>query len=114
MPEWLETDWLLGHFGKQRKRAVERYLEFVKAGKGLESISLQAVCRQRSAELKEITRLERRPLSNSLRGYFSSNRSRAESMAAAYKSGNFTLQEIADYCDSHYSTVSRLVNSLPP
>ena len=67
-----------------------------------------------TAELKEITRLERRPLSNSLRGYFSSNRSRAESMAAAYKSGNFTLQEIAEYCDSHYSTVSRLVNSLPP
>ena len=132
VPEWLETDWLLSHFGKQRKRAVERYVEFVKAGKGLESIwddkkhpgilgdevFIESVYKQYvdngTAELKEFTRLERRPLGNSLRGYFSSNRSREEGMAAAYKSGNFTLQEIADYCDLHYSTVSRLVNSLHP
>lgn len=37
-PEWLETDWIPGHFGKQRKRAVTRYIEFVRAGKGLESV----------------------------------------------------------------------------
>ena len=37
-PEWLETDWILGHFGEQRKRAVTRYIEFVREGKGLESV----------------------------------------------------------------------------
>ena len=35
-PEWLETDFIPGHFGKQRIRAVTRYIEFVSAGKGLE------------------------------------------------------------------------------
>jgi len=37
-PEWLETDWILGHFGKQRKRSVTRYIEFVREGKGLEAV----------------------------------------------------------------------------
>jgi putative transposase len=29
---WLETDWLLGQFGKSRKRAIEDYREFVNQG----------------------------------------------------------------------------------
>jgi len=130
VPEWLETDWLLSHFGKQRRRAVERYVEFVKAGKGLESIwdekkhpgilgdevFIEAIYKQYvdhgTVELREITRLERRSLGQSLEEYFNGNSDRSECMAAAYKSGNFTLQEIADYCELHYSTVSRLVNSV--
>ena len=39
-PEWLETDFVLGHFGKQRKRAVTRYIDFVRAGKGLSLIHI--------------------------------------------------------------------------
>ncbi|MEZ0174379.1 MAG: transposase [Candidatus Reddybacter sp.] len=35
---WLETDWLLSQFGKQRKRAREKYTDFVRAGIGLPSI----------------------------------------------------------------------------
>ena len=35
-PDWLETDWILGHFCKQRKRAVTRYIEFVAQGRGLD------------------------------------------------------------------------------
>lgn len=128
VPDWLETDWLLGHFGKQRVRAVARYVEFVKAGKGLKSIwedkkhpgilgdevFIESIYRQHvdnaTADLKEITRLERRSLGQSLESYFDNGLNREECMAAAYKSGNFTLQEIGDYCKVHYSTVSRLVN----
>ncbi len=36
--EWLETEFILGHFGKQRKRAIARYIEFVRVGKELESM----------------------------------------------------------------------------
>jgi len=35
---WLETNWILGHFAKQRKRAIEKYINFVRAGVGLPSI----------------------------------------------------------------------------
>ena len=30
VPDWLETDWLLSQFGRQRKRARERYIDFVR------------------------------------------------------------------------------------
>jgi putative transposase len=36
--DWLETDWLLSHFGKQRKRARLKYIDFVREGIGLPSI----------------------------------------------------------------------------
>ena len=35
VPDWLETDWLLACFGANRKRAVTKYVDFVRAGIGL-------------------------------------------------------------------------------
>lgn len=29
-PKWLETDWLLGQFGRQRRLAMARYEDFVR------------------------------------------------------------------------------------
>jgi putative transposase len=37
-PAWLQTDWLLGQFDPQRKKAQERYEDFVRAGVGLPSV----------------------------------------------------------------------------
>ena len=37
-PEWLEIDWLLGHFGQSRKQAIDAYINFVRAGIGLAPI----------------------------------------------------------------------------
>ncbi len=33
-PSWLTTDWVLGQFGRQRRRAQTRYADFVEAGIG--------------------------------------------------------------------------------
>jgi putative transposase len=38
VPEWLQTDWLLGQFGNRRRQAVAKYVEFVRAGGGLPSL----------------------------------------------------------------------------
>ena len=123
--EWLETDWILGHFGKQRKRAVTRYIEFVRAGKGLDSvwddkihpvilgdeIFVESIYKQHvdevASEVKEISRLERRSKNKALEDYFVEGIDRASGIAAAYRSGNYSQREIADYCGIHYSTVSR-------
>ena len=35
---WLEIDWVLGQFSKQRKTAIVRYINFVREGVGLPSI----------------------------------------------------------------------------
>ena len=37
-PNWLETDWLLGQFGKERFAARQAYSDFVGAGVGLPSL----------------------------------------------------------------------------
>ena len=37
-PEWLGTDWLLIQFSVQRKRAIVKYIEFVRKEEGQESI----------------------------------------------------------------------------
>ena len=36
-PHWLDTDWLLGQFGRQRHRARQAYAAFVMAGQGVPS-----------------------------------------------------------------------------
>ena len=128
VPDWLETDWLLACFGKQRKRATEKYIEFVKAGKGVDSIwkdlthpailggesFIENVFRKYVDKdedvLKEIKKLERRPLVKSLSTFFPKAKDRNAGMINAFNSGNFTLKEIGDYCGVHYSTVSRVVN----
>ena len=37
-PEWLETEWLLSQFSKQRKRAIAKYVDFVREAVGLPSL----------------------------------------------------------------------------
>jgi hypothetical protein len=29
IPDWIETDWLLSQFGKRRKQAIKKYMDFV-------------------------------------------------------------------------------------
>ena len=82
--EWLETDWIPGHFGRQRKTAVTKYIEFVREGKGLESVwdnknhpmilgdevYIESIFKEHvgdcTADVKEINRLERKPTSESI------------------------------------------------
>lgn len=121
-PDWLETDWLLGQFGTQRRRAAEKYEQFVKAGVGMETVwthlknqiylgSDKFVERlQRtvvvSDKLREVPRAQRRSKGRSLEYYARQGR---QGMAQAYLSGHYTMQDIADHFGVHYSTVSRVV-----
>lgn len=38
VPVWLEIDWLLGQFDEKRRDVIGRYVDFVRAGVGLDSI----------------------------------------------------------------------------
>ena len=60
-----------------------------------------------ASDIKEISRLEQRRKSKPLVDYFSEGIDRALGIAAAYRSGDYSQKEIADYCGIHYSTVSR-------
>ena len=126
-PEWLETDWLLGCFSKQKKRAINKYINFVRDGVGLpsiwENLKYQAILGEEAfvesmheklntndkATLKEVARLQRRPVAKSLKWYQKNTQTPKQAMAHAYFSGDYSMKEIAEWFGVHYSTVSRAV-----
>ena len=127
-PPWLQTDWLPSQFGRQRTRQIERYVEFVQQGIRSPAVwqrlkgqvfsgddgFVEAMRKRVEADTKfatqEIPRTQRRALSKSLAYYHEEFSDAKPGMAAAYATGDYTLQAIADAFDVHYSTVSRAVN----
>lgn len=125
-PEWLQTDWILAQFGRQRASAIRKYVEFVHEGTRLPSVwtqlqgqiylgseafvkKMQAQIEQKPA-LGEIPRAQRRALTQALAD-FELHYSRKEAMARAYLSGQHTMLAIGEYFGVHYSTVSRMVKA---
>jgi REP element-mobilizing transposase RayT len=122
--EWLQTDWVLAQFGRQRASAIRKYVQFVHEGARLPSVwtqlqgqiylgsetfvkRMQAQIELKSA-LDEIPRAQRRVLTQPLAD-FERRYARNEAMARAYLSGQHTMAAIAGHFDVHYSTVSRMV-----
>lgn len=125
-PDWLDTDWLLGQFGRQRNRARQAYEAFVMAGKGIPSPLLvtrhqlilgddafvEQHCRNEAhAELRELSKAHRRTLAAPLANYEQRYTDRNEAMAHAYQSGAYTMAAIAEHFGVHYMTVSRAVRA---
>ena len=125
-PEWLQTDWILAQFGRQRASAIRQYVEFVHEGARLPSVwtqlqgqiylgseafvkKMQGQIEQKPA-LDEIPRAQRRALTQALAD-FERHYPRNEAMARAYLSGQHTMLAIAEYFGVHYSTVSRTVKT---
>jgi len=123
----METDWLLGRFGKRRKSASAKYIDFVRSGIGLEPIWDQmshpdflgdasfieeiGKCYgiKQDGDLKEVSRLQRRPLAKPLEWYSKQYGNPHQAMAIAYQSGDYTMKQIAERFGVHYATVSRAV-----
>ena len=121
-PPWLQTDWILGQFNRNRDQAVMGYVDFVRAGAGMPSVwerlrgqvylgsdaflqRIQALSDKTS--LAEIPRTQRRPLAQPLTYYRESIADPNAAMSTAYATGDYTMRQIADAFGMHYSTVSR-------
>ncbi len=63
----------------------------------------------KSNDLREVSRLQRRPLAKSLNWYEDNEPDRKKAMAFAYASGDYSMKEISLWFGVHYSTVSRAV-----
>lgn len=123
-PRWLERDWILSRFGNTHAAAAPAYQSFVLEGMG-ETSPLTAIRHrillgddafvsdhqqlQRSEELAEIVRTERRAVALSLSEYRARYADRDEAMARAYLSTAFTMPEIAGAFGVSTKTVSRAV-----
>lgn len=123
---WLQTDWILAQFSAQRTRAQEKYMDFVQDGIKRESVWIELkgqiflggdkfVERMQQkmgekAEIGEIPRAQRRPMAKPLSHYARLYKERNDAITEAYATGDFTLQDIADYFDLHYTTISRILS----
>ncbi len=124
-PQWLETQWALAQFATQSKTQRARYAEFVDQGLSrgriwdalkkqifLGTDAFAEAMQNRllvdtKGKQKEIPRAQRRALAKSLEYYRDTFPDAKDGMRAAYATGDYTLQQVADAFGVHYSTVSR-------
>lgn len=121
--EWLEVDWMLSQFSKQKKRAIEKYRAFVIEGIGesspLENLQGQLVLgsdkfvtkalsklpKEKQQDLSEIPKKQRRKV-YALSTYFRKYEE-DKAIAEAYYSGGYSQRQIGEYLGCHYSRVSQ-------
>lgn len=118
-PRWLELDQVLGQFASKRRLAQRRYRAFIHAGleDGLHRplptdggiyLAEHAYIRRRGGKPNgspEIPRAQREPIGVLLEQLLRASSDQA--VTRAYREGGYTLREIADALDVHYSTISR-------
>lgn len=124
-PGWLDTDWVLSAFAKQRKKAIERYREFVTQGKNQpspwESLSNQIFLGDEQfvnnmqaklsldQPLDDIPKAQKRKIPKPLDYFSSTANDRNTSIIAAYQSGGYSMKEVGEHFGLHYSSVSKII-----
>ncbi len=127
-PAWLRIDWLLSQFGKQRRRCMEQYAQFVEEGLSrasiwdglsqqvylgrddfIDQIKLKLSGRN---DLAEVPRAQWKQSGKSLDEYIDEVGDRNHAMAFAYLDGGHRMNEIAKRFGVHYATVSRAVKKI--
>lgn len=125
---WLTTEWVLAAFAKTKKVAQDRYREFVRQGKGQPSpwqalqnqiylgdedfvLAMQSkLSPERS--LKDIPKKHKQAPIKPLAYFAKRYHTRDESLAHAYLSGHYTLEQVGEHFGVSYATVSRAVKKM--
>lgn len=126
-PGWLHVDWLLSAFGKNKPEAIARYMNFVV--EGMKTPSIWKDLKQQiylgdgrfvermqmliddSIDLSEVPSPQARPQPKPIHEYLNQDKDRNMAIVRAYRSGGYTLKEIGDYFNLHYSTVSVIIRN---
>jgi REP-associated tyrosine transposase len=123
----LSTEWLLAGFGRRKSKAIDAYKRFVSEGKNQPSLweqlrnqvflgdeqfvtSMQGLI-DGDKELSEIPVSHRRALPKELSYYANKYKTRNEAIVSAYASGGYSLKDVEDYFELHYSTVSGIIKN---
>ena len=126
-PSWLSTGWILGHFGRSSSVAQRKYAEFIDAGIGLSSplakvksqILLGSAAFVKKMKLRllsavDVKRNQKKPKRPSLNSLFPVKvrkdiALRNEAIRHAYQEYAYTMAEIGDAAQIHFSTVSKVI-----
>jgi hypothetical protein len=126
---WLEINWILGQFNKDRLMAIDSYINFVREGVGLPPIwsglkqqiyigsdqfveSMLKKGAQDNKSLEDVPLMQRRMMPKMLEEYREQSNSRNEAIRAAFSSGGYTMKQIGSFFGLHYTSVSRIINSV--
>jgi len=125
IPQWLAVDKMLLQFAKYKTIAKRKFAQFVEQGKGVnpwESISNQVflgsaefveehleLLKEQEGNLSEVPQKQRRRAALPLAEYAQRFNNRNDAIRAAYASGGYTLKEVGDYFQLHYSRISKIV-----
>ena len=125
VPKWLEIDKMLLQFGKSKAMARRSFALFVEQGKGVNpwtNISNQVflgndefvrehleLLQGQEGDLSEVPQKQRRNQALTLEEYTHQFDNRNDAIKAAYASGGYTLKEMGEYFQLHYSRVSKIV-----
>ena len=126
-PDWLAVDGLLAQFAKRRSLAQERYAQFVLQGikakspwdnlKGQVFLGDEGFVQRMQAHLDpsndtvQIPRAQRRPIAPSLNAITKQAADRNAAILAAYATGAYSYQQLADYFGLHFTMVGRIVRA---
>ncbi len=124
-PDWLATDGLLSLFADKRYVAIRRYIKFVSEGMDEKSIwgelnrqiylGDEAFVKRMQARLKGLSRtvgvpkVQKRAPAVPLKKLAAQFKSRDDGIVAAYESGHYSYQQIADFHGLHFTTVGNIV-----
>ena len=127
-PVWLKVDWLLSNFSKDKRAAIEKYRAFIAEGKNQPSPWQQLKnqiylgdaafvdemqCKMtEDISLQEVPSSQARQVAKPLSYYESLSTNRDEVVYLAYQSGGYTMNEIGNHFDLHYSSVSKIITSI--
>ena len=123
----MATDGLLAQFGSKRNEAIQRYVKFVTGGVHQESIwkglnrqvflgddsfvtRMQEKVKGLSNDVN-IPKAQRRPPAPSLQAIVNRHANRNHAIVAAYATGEYSYQQIAEFFGLHFTTVGKIVRS---
>ncbi|MGR9100944.1 MAG: transposase [Gammaproteobacteria bacterium] len=125
---WMAADEILALFGRKRHAAIHAYTDFIRAGIGQPEIwenlkdqiylgdetFIERMKESFAGEIQfdEIPKPQIKPAAQPLGEYSSQYDDPKQAMALAYRSGRYTMKEIARHFGVHYSTVSRAVKAM--
>jgi len=118
--DFTTTAWVLDQFGS----SVQRFVEYVamapetdaplESAKGSHVLGGEAFLMQAQRHVGdscEAPRIERQLVRRKLEDLDSGRDSRGEWMSDAYRQHGYTMREIADYANVHYSLVSKIIKT---
>ena len=126
-PTWLSTGWILSHFGRSSSVSQRKYAEFVGAGVGLPSplskvksqILLGSAAFVKKMKLRLLSKVDlkrdkKKPKRPALGTIFPQKVRQDKSLRNAeirrvYQEYGYTMAEIADAAQIHFSTVSKVI-----